>query len=119
MPGGSTSSSPARRKRWLCRRGWGFDLLKYDQAARTSRPTQTPALCLVYALERQLARIDAEGGVEARWRRHGAMLDIMERWAAAHPEFTLLAPPGRRSWSVSALTPPPGLTVADVLSGMR
>jgi len=106
----------ARRRR---DRGWYFDLLKYDQAARTSRPTQTPALSLVYALERQLARIDAEGGVEARWRRHRAMLDVMERWAAAHPEFTLVAPAGRRSWSVSALTPPHGLAVPEVLSGMR
>ena len=106
----------ARRRR---DRGWYFDLLKYDQAARTSRPTQTPALSLIYALECQLARIAAEGGVEARWQRHRAMLDAMERWAGAHPEFALLAPPGRRSWSVSALTPPPGLTVPDIVTGMR
>ncbi|HEY8105225.1 MAG TPA: aminotransferase class V-fold PLP-dependent enzyme [Gemmatimonadales bacterium] len=100
-------------------RGWYFDLLKYDEAARTSRPTQTPALSLIYALERQLGRIEAEGGVEARWRRHRAMLDVMERWAGEHPEFPLLAGPGRRSWAVSALTPPPGLTVPDILTRMR
>jgi aspartate aminotransferase-like enzyme len=78
-------------------RGWYFDLLKYDRAARTDRPTQTPALSLVYALERQLSRIDAEGGIEARWSRHRAMLEVMEAWAAQqHPEFRLLAPPDRR-----------------------
>jgi aspartate aminotransferase-like enzyme len=106
----------ARRRR---DRGWYFDLLKYDQAARTSRPTQTPALSLIYALERQLARIEAAGGVEGRWRRHRAMLDVMEEWAGRHPGFTLLAPPGRRSWSVSALIPPPGAAVPDILAGMR
>jgi aspartate aminotransferase-like enzyme len=100
-------------------RGWYFDLLKYDEAARTSRPTQTPALSLIYALERQLGRIEAEGGVEARWRRHRAMFDVMERWAGAHTEFPMLAGPGRRSWAVSALTPPPGLTVPEILPRMR
>jgi aspartate aminotransferase-like enzyme len=106
----------ARRRR---DRGWYFDLLKYDEAARSSRPTQTPALSLVYALERQLARIEADAGIEARWRRHRAMLDVIERWAGGHPEFSLLAPPGRRSWSVSALVPPPGLTVPAIVTGMR
>jgi aspartate aminotransferase-like enzyme len=100
-------------------RGWYFDLLKYDEAARTSRPTQTPALSLIYALGRQLARIDAAGGLEARWQRHRAMLDVMERWAGEHPGFALLAQPGRRSWAVSALTPPAGLPVSEVLSRMR
>ena len=100
-------------------RGWYFDLLKYDEAARTSRPTQTPALSLIYALECQLARIEAEGGLEARWRRHRAMLDLMERWAGEHPEFPLFAGPGRRSWAVSALTPPAGLTVPEILTRMR
>ncbi len=100
-------------------RGWYFDLRKYDQAARTARPTQTPALSLIYALECQLARIEAQGGVEARWRRHREMLDVMERWACDHPEFRLLASPGRRSWAVSALTPPAGRTVPAILSYMR
>lgn len=106
----------ARRRR---DRGWYFDLLKYDEAARVSRPTQTPALSLIYALERQLARIDAEGGLEARWRRHHAMLDVMERWAAEHPRFALLAPPGRRSWAVSALLPPAGIAAPEIVSAMR
>jgi aspartate aminotransferase-like enzyme len=47
------------------------------------------------------------------------MLDVMERWAGEHPDFALLAQPGRRSWAVSALTPPAGLPVSEVLSRMR
>jgi aspartate aminotransferase-like enzyme len=100
-------------------RGWYLDLLKYDRAARTSYPTQTPALSLVFALERQLSRIDAEGGVEARWRRHQAMLGVMESWAAQHPEFRMLAPPGRRSWAVTTVTPPPGRPAPALIRAMR
>jgi aspartate aminotransferase-like enzyme len=100
-------------------RGWYFDLLKYDQAARSARPTQTPALSLVYALERQLSRIEAEGGIDARWRRHRAMLEVMEAWAERHPDFRLLAPPGRRSWAVATLTPPEGRPAPALVRAMR
>ncbi|HEU5170578.1 MAG TPA: alanine--glyoxylate aminotransferase family protein [Gemmatimonadales bacterium] len=100
-------------------RGWYFDLRKYDSAARSGRPTQTPALSLLYALERQLGRIDAAGGVEARWDRHAAMLAALERWVDAHPGWAFLAEPGRRSTAVSALTPPAGRTVPDLLRRMR
>jgi aspartate aminotransferase-like enzyme len=116
---GVASARLLERARQQRDRGWYFDLLKYDEAARTSRPTQTPALSLIFALERQLRRIEAEGGVEARWRRHRAMLEVMERWAEAHTEFGVLAQPGRRSWAVSALIPPMGLRVPEALRLMR
>lgn len=106
---GVASPRLLERARGLTDRGWYFDLLKYAEAARTARPTQTPALSLVYALERQLGRIELEGGVEARWRRHRAMLERLERWVAERGELAFLAPAGRRSWSVSALRPPPRL----------
>ena len=64
----------------------------------------------VHALEAQLQRIDAEGGVEARWARHRAMLTMMEEWVAAHPEWAFFAPEGRRAWTVSALRVPEGTT---------
>ncbi len=116
---GVASERLLQRARRQLDRGWYFDLIKYDQAARTARPTQTPALSLIYALECQLVRIDAAGGIQARWRRHHAMLEVMERWAEEHPAFRLLAPAGRRSWAVAALTPPAGVTVSDLLRSMR
>jgi aspartate aminotransferase-like enzyme len=115
---GVASPRMLERARRLGDRGWYFDLLKYDQAARTSRPTQTPALSLVYALERQLARIEEQGGLPARWLRHRAMLELLECWVAEHPGFALVAPPGRRSWSVSALTLPAGLGVRDAVRAL-
>jgi aspartate aminotransferase-like enzyme len=73
-------------------------------AARTARPTQTPALSLVYMLARQLARVDEAGGVETRWSRHHALLAALERWAGSREGVSLLAGAGERSWAVSALT---------------
>lgn len=116
---GVASERLLQRASRLRDRGWYFDLLKYDRAARTDRPTQTPALSLVYALERQLSRIDAEGGIEARWSRHRAMLEVMEGWAAQHPEFRLLAPPDRRSWAVATVTPPPDRVAPALIRAMR
>jgi len=90
--------------------GWYFDLGLHDEAIRSDQPTQTPCIPLYLALECQLKRIEAEGGVEARWARHRQMLTMMEDWVAGHPEWAFFAPEGRRSWTVSALKPPKGKT---------
>jgi aspartate aminotransferase-like enzyme len=99
-------------------RGWYLDLLAYDRAARTAWPVQTPPLTHLFALECQLQRIEREGGLEGRWRRHAAMLALVEAWVQETPGFDLLAPAGRRSASVSALVPPSG-TVGHLLTTMR
>jgi aspartate aminotransferase-like enzyme len=90
--------------------GWYFDLVLHDEAIREYQPTQTPSIPLYLALEAQLRRIEAGGGVEARWARHRAMLTMMEEWVAEHPGFSFFAPEGRRAWTVSALKPPAGRT---------
>ena len=90
--------------------GWYFDLVLHDEAIRGHQPTQTPCIPLYLALEAQLRRIDAEGGVEARWERHRTMLAMMEGWVAEHPAYAFFAPEGRRAWTVSALRVPSGRT---------
>lgn len=90
--------------------GWYFDLLLHDEAIKAHQPTQTPALPLYLALEAQLGRIAAEGGIEARWKRHRAMFTMLEEWVVAHPTWSFFAPEGRRAWTVSALRVPEGTT---------
>ncbi len=99
-------------------RGWYFDLLAYARAAQSGRPTQTPALSHLYALQCQLERIEREGGVEARWHRHAAMQSVMERWVAGASGWSFLAAAGRRSPAVSALVPPEGTSVPQLLETM-
>lgn len=96
--------------------GWYFDLELHDEAIRDDQPTQTPCIPLYLALEAQLTRIAAEGGVEMRWERHRAMLRMMEEWVAAQPAWAFYAPEGRRSWTVSALKPPRGKTGVQVVA---
>ncbi|MGE5091208.1 MAG: pyridoxal-phosphate-dependent aminotransferase family protein [Bacillota bacterium] len=99
---GVASSRLMERARRQSARGWYFDLLLLEDAARENRPPQTPAIPLLFALDQQLARIEAEG-LEARWGRHAELAAMVAHWCDAQPGCALLAPPGRRSWTVSAI----------------
>lgn len=94
-------------------RGVYFDLVEFEQYGRRNQTPNTPALPLLYALDTQLPRIAAEG-VQERWARHAAMAARTHAWVAEVAERTglalaLLAPPGERSHTVSAITLPDGL----------
>ena len=104
---GVASERMRQRARTLPGRGQYFDLVTFEEATRKAQPTNTPALSLFYALEVQLARIEREGGLEARWRRHDDMRCTVERWSAEHG-VAYLPPEGRRSWTVSCLRVPEG-----------
>lgn len=104
------------RARTLPDRGWYFDVVKLLESTLEGVPAQTPAIPLLFALDRQLARIAGSGGFPARWERHRAMAELVERWCAAHPGFELIAEPGRRSWTVSAIRLPPPLSGPAVVA---
>jgi len=106
------------RAKTLDARGLYFDLVTFEQATLRHQPTNTPAISLLFALEAQLARIDREGGVEARWRRHDAMRQRVERWAAERG-IAYLPPVGRRSWTVSCVKLPAGKTSKDVVGALK
>jgi len=94
------------RARSLPARGIYFDVIVYDEQIRNNQTPYTPAVALLYALQAQLERIVASGGIEARWARHDAMRQRVERWTAEQGEalgITFLPAEGRRSWTVSCL----------------
>jgi aspartate aminotransferase-like enzyme len=99
------------RAKTIPERGAYLDVVSYDEAFAEGQPTNTPALSFFFALDAQLKRISAEGGVEARWRRHDAMRQTVERWVAGPGGalgFSYLPEEGRRSWTVSCLNVPRG-----------
>lgn len=104
-------------------RGGYFDVVAYDEAFAEYQPTNTPAVSLFYALAAQLARIEAAGGIEARWARHDAMRGEVEQWVNGRGGalgFRFLPRAGRRSWTVSCLHVPEGQngrTIARTLAG--
>lgn len=109
---GVASERMLARAKTVPERGAYLDVVAYWKAAESHQPTNTPAISLLFALERQLARIADEGGIEARWRRHEAMRRAVERWVAAdggERGFGFLPPAGRRSATVSCLTVPDGV----------
>jgi len=81
-------------------------------------PTNTPAISLLYALETQLARIERDGGVEARWRRHDAMRSRVEAWSEQRG-VPYLPREGRRSWTVSCLKVPEGKSAKAIVGGLK
>jgi predicted phosphoserine aminotransferase len=109
---GAASARLLERAKKVPGRGIYFDLVPYDTEIRKHQTPYTPALSLIYALDAQLRRFAAEGGIEARWARHQAMQQRVEQWVAdkgaALGGVDFLPKAGRRSWTVSCLTVPAG-----------
>jgi len=104
-------------------RGIYFDLVVYDEQIRNNQTPYTPAVQLLFALDAQLKRIAAHGGIEKRWAEHDAMRARVERWAeerGATFGATFLPKVGRRSWTVSCLKLlRPAPTGSEVSKGMK
>jgi aspartate aminotransferase-like enzyme len=100
---GVTSDRFIERANSIDDRGFYLDAVDLLQAAQESRFPQTPALPVVYALDIQLARIAREG-LAARFARHRRMREQVEAWVGQHGRCGIMAPPGRRSDTVTALT---------------
>jgi aspartate aminotransferase-like enzyme len=90
------------RARDIGARGWALDLLRHAAAAERGRPLHLPSAGLLGALQRQLRRIEAAGGPEARAARHEAMRRHVDAWAGACG-LELAAPPARRAPMLSVL----------------
>ena len=115
---GVASERLVERARNLEDRGAYFDLISFLTATTKFQPTNTPAISLLYALDVQLARIERDGGVEARWQRHDVMRRRVEQWAAER-DVKFLPREGRRSWTVSCLRLPEGKHSKDVLGALK
>lgn len=111
---GVASEAMMERARTIPDRGWYFDLPRLVEDLDRHQTPATPAVSLLYALETQLRRIHEEG-IEARWKRHLAMMEHTAAWAAEH-EVALLAPHGHRSPTVSCLVVE---EPARLVAGMR
>ena len=94
------------RAKTVPERGGCLDLVAFADAAENHQPTNTPAISLLYALDAQLERIEANGGIEGRWSRHKEMLETVERWVDERGKslgLRYLPKSDCRSWTVSCL----------------
>lgn len=82
-------------------RGYYFDLIELAKLAEKKNTPATPPVSLMYAADRQLDDIMAEG-VENRWRRHMEMRETSIEWATGQG-FGLFAEEGYRSPTVTTI----------------
>ncbi len=83
-------------------RGWYFDLLRLEKHRVANSTPATPAIGLIYALDRQLDRILEEEGLENRFERHSRMASATQAWAQS-TGLALFAPKGFRSQTVTTI----------------
>lgn len=118
----ATSPRLLRRAETIPERGAYLDLVTHVKAFDNGQPTNTPVIPLLYALDAQLRQIDADGGIEARWKRHEEMQQTVERWVSgpgAKLGFSFLPDEGRRSWTVSCLNVPDGYSGRTLARSLR
>ncbi len=60
-------------------RGYYFDFMEFDANDAKDNTPSTPCISQIYALDRQLDRMFAEG-LENRWERHSALADYVRNW---------------------------------------
>jgi len=89
------------RARQIPHRGYYFDFLELVEWVGKNNTPSTPAISLIYAADRQLDDVLAEG-LDNRWARHLRLREMAHAWAAQHG-FGLFAQEGYRSPTVTAV----------------
>lgn len=83
-------------------RGFLLDLPRALHETNDGKTIATPCIPLVFALQEQLRRVEAEG-LEVRWARHLQLRDTTLSWAQTRGFAPFVADPAARSPTVSCL----------------
>jgi predicted phosphoserine aminotransferase len=113
----AVSDRALAKARTVENRGYYFDLLELEKYLLRDQTPATPAISLLYALDRQLEDMMAEG-MPARFARHLAMRDRTMRWAESR-EFSLFAAEGYRSPTVTCISNDRGLNISGLNQYLR
>lgn len=106
LPPGITSYAVSdramERARTVESRGFVLDFVRAVPDTMAGKTLATPCVPLLFALRRQLERIE-ESGLPARWQRHLAMQQRTLQWAEQHDIQPFVSDPAVRSPTVSCL----------------
>lgn len=115
----AVSERLVERAKTLDQRGVYLDVLRFEEFAAKAQSPTTPAVPLLFALDRQLADIERETPA-ARFARHLAMRDACTAWVERAENqglgISLVAAAGQRSPTVTCIRVGDN---AAVLRGMR
>ncbi|MCO5186005.1 MAG: alanine--glyoxylate aminotransferase family protein [Anaerolineae bacterium] len=98
-------------------RGYYFDYITLEKYLVKDQTPATPAISLLYALDKQLDTILDEG-MEARWARHMAMRNCVIEWANSRG-FALFADEQYASPTVTTIANTHGIVIADLNKFLR
>jgi predicted phosphoserine aminotransferase len=101
----------------VAHRGYYFDFIDLEKYLLRNQTPATPAISLLYALDRQLDDMLAEG-MENRFARHLALRDQTIAWAKARG-FSLFSAPGYESPTVTCLNNDQGLDIGALNQYLR
>jgi len=104
------------RAKQITNRGYYFDFVEIDKLLQKNNTPATPPVSLMFAADKQLTDIVAEG-LENRWARHLQMRDITTQWAVAR-EMGLFAQEGYRSPTVTTVANGRNINVDDMAKFM-
>ncbi len=113
----AVSDRALKRAEQIDDRGYYFDFLLLEKYLKRNQTPATPAISLLYALDKQLDDMLAEG-MEARFERHRQMRDRTIEWAKGH-EFSLFAASGFESPTVTCLNNDRGIDIAALNKHLR
>jgi predicted phosphoserine aminotransferase len=97
----AVSERALARAEQISNRGWYFDFLRFKRYLDRWMTPTTPAISLLYALDKQLDRMLAEG-LPNRYKRHQTLAEYIRAWGQDH--FDLFAQAGARSNTVTAVS---------------
>lgn len=108
------------RAKGVANRGTYLDVLRYEEFTGKSQSPTTPAVSLLFALDRQMADV-AQETPAGRYTRHADMAAACTSWVERAERdglgVSVMARAGHRSPSVTCIKSP--LKTADLLSRMR
>jgi predicted phosphoserine aminotransferase len=112
----AVSDRTLARAKQVTNRGYYFDFVEIDKLLQKNNTPATPPVSLMFAADKQLSDIVAEG-LENRWARHLQMRDITTQWAIAR-EMGLFAQEGYRSPIVTTVANGLNINVDDMAKFM-
>ncbi len=97
----SISDRVIERAKQVKHRGYYFDFIEIEKSLKKNNTPSTPPISLMYAANKQLDDILAEG-LDVRLARHAQMAETTRQWALSRG-FGLFAQEGYRSNTVTAI----------------
>ncbi len=97
----AVSDRVLERAKQVTNRGYYFDFIEIEASLKKNNTPSTPPVSLMFAADKQLDDIMAEG-LQNRWARHIQMRDMTTAWANAR-EMGLFAQDGYRSPTVTTV----------------